>query len=682
MLALLLLLIVGVVDAANPTVAPTPFFATLPTAEPTLAPTNPTPNPTSLPTLLPNTVVTPAPSGFSAKKSIPVIYLTDKTSFNHHNWCPTMAKVMSKQVSLINSLKGQLVTFGVEQSGQADFAYFTFNTTSGYPNGGYFYDLINQLSSAGGFSVEYRQAPLKSDSQTNQQYALAVTPAVDVHAGRWLSDTASNRLAGLDFTTQLNDASQILVSPSGPALADNTWGFAQPFTNQLWGIIVCFLAVHSLFGAMFKDRSERAQDYIYWHFGKFAGATDPDGEKQIHMQLLDLAFCFVIFILMASYTANLATFLIATVTIVPTVTSLDQANAASMKICVLNGAATATTLTNYYPDIIQVPQPAYAALGLATGQCVAAFMTMADYTIMLSRQALDAKCNFVMVGAVVQEFRGAWPLTRDYGEKGYCTSFLNQVFTALLLNLKSTGYFDTDFQHNVDIQTDIVCPANPINKISLGPDNVKGIFYLYGFCFALCVALFYLQYLATPELNKMYDKYNMAKYLGKTMIWLDPTSEAEKEEKLLLRQEEEEAAAAENLELVELSIQGGSGGDEDSRLSADVAESASAADEVRRPNKPNAKKKKAKAPPPFPLNAPGLADVVSFFNPFSLIPSSGAGEGQQQQQRQPHQSGPPGPGRPVPWPEESPEERVGGEQRGRAEGGGGLASTSRDRLLA
>jgi hypothetical protein len=593
-----------------------------------------------------------------------------------------MAKVMSKQVSLINSLKGQVVTFGVEQSGQADFAYFTFNTTSGYPKGGYFYDLINQLSSAGGFSVEYRQAPLKSDSQTNQQYALAVTPAVDVHAGRWIADTAGNRQAGLDFSTELNDASQVLVSPSGPALADNTWGFAQPFTNQLWGIIVCFLAVHSLFGAMFKDKSERAQDYIYWHFGKFAGAADPDGEKQIHMQLLDLAFCFVIFILMASYTANLATFLIATVSIVPSVTSLDQANAASMKICVQSGAATVATLTTFYPDIIQVPQPTNPALGLATGQCVAAFMTMADYTIMLSRQALNAKCNFVVVGGVVKKYSGAWQLTSDFGEKGYCTSFLNQVLTALLLNLKSTGYFTTTFQNNVDIQTDVVCPADPILSISLGPENVKGIFYLYGFCFALCVALFYLQYLATPELNKMYDKYNMAKYLGKTMIWLDPTSEAEKEEKLLLRQEEN-AAAAENLELVELSIQGGSGGAGDSRLSVDGAETASAADEVPRPNKPKAKKKKAKAnnPLPLPLSAPGLADVVSFFNPFSLIPSSGAGQ-EQQQQQQPHHSGLPGPGHPEPGPEESPEERVGGDQRGRADGGGGLASTSCDRLLA
>jgi hypothetical protein len=139
-----------------------------------------------------------------------------------------MAKVMSKQVSLINSLKGQVVTFGVEQSGQADFAYFTFNTTSGFPKGGYFYDLINQLSSAGEFSVDYRQAPLKSDSQTNQQYALAVTPAVDVHAGRWIADTASNRLAGLEICAFLGFASAALAQERvlRPKLSTHTLGTA------------------------------------------------------------------------------------------------------------------------------------------------------------------------------------------------------------------------------------------------------------------------------------------------------------------------------------------------------------------------------------------------------------------------------------------------------------------------
>jgi len=423
-----------------------------------------------------------------------------------------MSYVVTGKLAIWNALKGLVINVGVEPPGQADAAFLTFNTTSGYPNGGYFYSVWTRLASAGGFTINWVQMPPKSDSQTLGAYALQMIPMVDVHAGRFISDTSANRLKGIDFSAQVTDANQVFVTSQGPVVADNTWSFALPFENSLWGVIVAFLLAHGVILWIFREPNERFQDFLYTSTGKFVGATDVE-PKMLHTQLLSVAFCFCIFIFLASYTANLATFLIAQTSYAPAIQSLEMADAMGAKICVLSGSSSQTTLTTYYPNILQVPQVLYASLGLATGQCVGALMTAVDLAITQTRSILDANCNFVQVGGVVKKYSGAWALQMDYGcppsngKACYCTSFMNQVLTQLFLSIRSKGLMESDLETGLAAQTDLVCPVDPPKDLSLHPSDLKGIFYLYGFCIAICLSLYVCQYFVQPELERLYLLY-------------------------------------------------------------------------------------------------------------------------------------------------------------------------------
>jgi len=353
------LLLLPFVFAQNPTPNPTTVPSPFPTTNPSPAPTRPTANPTPAPTAY-------APSGFKQTPSIPVIRLTDTTTWKRTDFCPSMTSVATGNLAIWNALKGMVISVGVEPPGQADAAFYTFNTTSGYPNAGYFYSLWNRLASAGGFTIQWVQVPAKPDGQTLADYVKQVTPAVDIHAGRFVSDTSGNRQKGLEFSAQVIDANQVFVTTFAENVADNPWSFALPFSNDLWGVIVAFLIAHGIVMWLFREPNDRFQDFIYSSVGKFVGASDCES-KSVHVNALGLSFTFCCFIVLAHYTANLATFLIAVKTKSPAIASLDAANSAGAKICVQSGTASQTTLSTYYPNVLQVPQSLYASLGLATG---------------------------------------------------------------------------------------------------------------------------------------------------------------------------------------------------------------------------------------------------------------------------------------------------------------------------
>lgn len=479
---LLILLCFRSVAGQQPTAAPTPV---------------PSPNPTT-------------PTGFVQGMSIPVVRLADTSTYKRTDFCPAMSSVATGRLAIWNALSGMVISVGVEAPGQADPAYMTFNTTSGFPTGGYFYSVLNRLAAAGNFKIQWVQMPSKPDSQGLGDYAKQITPAVDIHAGRSITDTDANRLKGLDFSAQITDANQIFVAPQGPNVEDSTWSFAKPFVSDLWGVIIAFSCCHGVIMYLFREsKVEKFQDYIYSSVGKMVGASELNS-KHFHIQLLTVSYNFCIFIIIASYTANLATFLIQSTTYVPSIQSIDEANKGNLKICVQSGTASASVLTTYYSDILQVPQPLYAALGLATGQCVGAYMTAADLAITQSRQMLDSTCSFVQVGGVVKQYSGAWALQNDFGcpsqdgKTCRCTSFMNQVLTQLFLTLRSSGTMKSDFDNAIASQTDRVCPADAVNNNTLQISDLRGVFYLYGLCFAICMGFYVCQYHITPVLEKIY----------------------------------------------------------------------------------------------------------------------------------------------------------------------------------
>lgn len=351
-----------------------------------------------------------------------------------------------------------------------------------------FYDLHNKLAELGGFYIEYRQLPAKSSTQGLGAYLAAVTPFVDIHGGRIVSETSLNRLLGVDFSSEIVDGSQVLVLKSTPKPKQSIWKFTSPFTSDLWGIIVALLIFNGAVFYYFKEPEDKAGDFFVGSMGHFVngGELKP---KKIFLQLLNIGFCFCCTILSNTYTANLASSLISASQSTSLINGIDDTNRLRSKVCVQSGTASASTLTNYFTGVRSQLQPIYAALGLAQDLCVAALIPVSDFDIATSRELLNPSCNLVQVGGVVRKVSHSWGAKMDYNDK--CTSFMLHALSVHFLSLRASGFMNTVWSDAVKEFTDLTCPAVVPDELSLDLNEMSGVFYLYLICLAGCLAIYY-----------------------------------------------------------------------------------------------------------------------------------------------------------------------------------------------
>lgn len=143
------------------------------------------------------------------------------------------------------------------------------------------------------------------------------------------------RVAGLGFFAGLVDSSLQLVTIQTVKKASFStilWQFLLPFSHELWILIAVLLVVNGLAFWLFnrtpgeKFSFDALFNSVYNSIGTFTGGGSLEATKRISYPV-NLGFSFFIFILAASYTANLASFLVSSNTPSVGLKSIDDANA-------------------------------------------------------------------------------------------------------------------------------------------------------------------------------------------------------------------------------------------------------------------------------------------------------------------------------------------------------------------
>ena len=206
---------------------------------------------------------------------------------------------------------------------------------------GYCIDLLKLLMRDIGFSVRIqvvKDGKYGAFNPTTKQWSGLIGEVVRGEADIALSDLTINeqRSQVVDFTHPFMDAG-IGVLVKVARRGKNNWtGFMDPFAATLWiALIVCIntaliimwlLERYSPFGQlerakMFKRRKEYSFDFVQtiWFTWSLVFQTFDVGSKpkSFSCRILALSFAFSMLIVITSYTANLAAFLVVEEEILP-----------------------------------------------------------------------------------------------------------------------------------------------------------------------------------------------------------------------------------------------------------------------------------------------------------------------------------------------------------------------------
>lgn len=259
---------------------------------------------------------------------------------------------------------------------------------------------------------------------------------------------------------------------SEPSFRTHMASVFSPFSGELWGVLIAFLVVFGLAFAFLErngpdfENSPRARHKFATTMYKtflsgFTGgpAYDPatPGGK-----IAALGFGWFILIVLASYTANLASLLVVANSLegISDIEGLIQTTGA--KLCVQDDSHVAA-YTALYPAldgrIISSGGTELALEHLVADKCQGAAMGIGELEVW---QSMSLGCTLAVVGSPLSETNNAFAVSREYLER------LTPLIASKLAESQLTHLFK-------DARPKSSCPSRTAATSTLGPGELTGV---------------------------------------------------------------------------------------------------------------------------------------------------------------------------------------------------------------
>mmetsp|Transcript_114680 Transcript_114680/g.370567 ORF Transcript_114680/g.370567 Transcript_114680/m.370567 type:complete len:625 (-) Transcript_114680:272-2146(-) len=196
-----------------------------------------------------------------------------------------------------------------------------------------------------------------------------------------------------------------------------------PFSVGAWGMIIGFMVGMSLLLGLMEllvagpdafrgvGRMTACKDcggllcrslYTMWHDFLTGGSTD-DGHHGCERQFFRLGFAFFVLVIMASYTASLASMLVVQRQAIGTIANIDDAVAKSVTIC--TSGVLMPSLTRLYPksSLIDVGYMENAMRKMYAGECGAAVVSQDIINKVHAGMIKEADCKAVADGTMTAD---------------------------------------------------------------------------------------------------------------------------------------------------------------------------------------------------------------------------------------------------------------------------------------
>ena len=363
-------------------------------------------------------------------------------------------------------------------------------------DGGVIVDVWKSLAEKLQFDVQFVYVPYAGSSATTT-ILQSVSPFIDTFAGLMNYDSPPRRTAGLGMVFPYYADDQMkLFTTTTTQKGSRIWSFVVPFSGPMWGMLAAVLFVNAIFIWLYQSPTGAQPFFIilFYSLNSFAGEKLEDKESVAAM-VITTAFSLVVLVLAAAYTANLAAVLIAnTVTTQTPYSTFAEANAQGATVCIGAGGAQTIAIPLLWPGIkwiTNLGSPAFIQ-AVSTGQCSGAVTGAMTGQAYLGESLVNPKCNMASTGD--QSIYYGYTLAYKYDPLApYCSGFLGDLLSRGVTQLKQSGALKQIIEKNVADVNDLNCPVTAPVSLSLEPEQLAGVWIVYGFMMLIAVVFHYVK---------------------------------------------------------------------------------------------------------------------------------------------------------------------------------------------
>lgn len=408
--------------------------------------------------------------------------------------CNATKGVTEGTLEIQDALVGRKLTF-IAEDYDGNSHWYTRDETTGVDSG-FHVELMDLLAARAGFTYEIvRITSAEFEGRTWSEYLDHSVRKYDANLDWWLQ-TSSRSRNGIRSPYAFLDMSIVASEFKQETTFDyeKFWSFAAPFDPLLWGVIVATTGLTAVIYLLIEQKrnqseirpgaalSEKLGNVLYLAVAQFTGGGGYAPETGFGKGLL-ISYSFIILLLGAAYTANLATFLITNS--VSGLDSLQDAVDQGERICVYGESAPDEWIRAAHPSAHVVPISGDAWAGLAAGECAVAVGGRLNFEFALQDAAKNPECALAQVGKNSERiFSAGWMCGVDYYEK--CTSLIIDVFAFWLLELENEGAITEQLEEMKGDTATKACSDGLGETDALVVADMGGIFILHGI---VCVAI-------------------------------------------------------------------------------------------------------------------------------------------------------------------------------------------------
>ncbi|KAJ8601389.1 hypothetical protein CTAYLR_004994 [Chrysophaeum taylorii] len=349
-------------------------------------------------------------------------------------------------------------------------------------------DVLEEIANLAGFEYELY---LFNESASNSTYVDDIEYMMRHYDVAIDSTTAMAERAALGFSQPYSflDMTPWLVTTTEDDKDNDPWRnrhtffrFAYPFSIKLWAATVFSTAV-TAFAYWYIER-EGAFDSAHKATLQVAaaGGLEP---TTVSGKMLLTSWAMAAFIIISSYTANLAAVLVSETKTSARFSDINDAIDQGAMICVHKGYATESLYdsTPEYPPHLKV-STVDEFMDMYRGVCDAVLTDRWTFELAYRSASFTPSCKIARVGDEITDAGGGWVVYADYRHK--CSSLITQVLAEYFLSLEGDGTLDTLRTQYLDQSTTKSCGS----EADPDEDDVADRLQLHSF-----VGVFMLHYI-------------------------------------------------------------------------------------------------------------------------------------------------------------------------------------------
>lgn len=422
-------------------------------------------------------------------------------SDRRNNFCEIAKQVQLGNVDMREALKGFNVSIGLQQTDKEQMEISK--------------NLFDEISRRGQFHYKdsIEEVPLPTGNDTFTDALIHTLDNYDVAASWWIRSTERTALS-ITGVISWYDASTIMILKEGRSRTFHIAGLFEPFEWDVWGLIFGTVIVsgiaYYIIDYMIHHGNPESKDGIGDNLFKsaltFAGdnAFDP---KFASNRILLVSMSFLSLILVAAYTANLASFLVAGKKNA-SIKNFDDVIMNKYNVCVYKGSANIVAIQNDYPTAEYVEKSGTLEVyqGLQNDDCQVALMSVDEHRGYENDKKFNKDCALEVVGTPVRQDSASFAVKSSVE---HCSSLLRDVLDLFMLEIIHDGKLESIKKNSY--QGSQKCGSSEVDDGSLTLNDLGGIFIIYYAMLVLAMILAALHAMCPNVFVRNLDKLTMIK---------------------------------------------------------------------------------------------------------------------------------------------------------------------------